>query len=47
MRAWQLERLGGSYVIQPRVFALQALPEAMDAAATAASLECVVIKNDQ
>jgi alcohol dehydrogenase len=34
-------------VIQARVFALEALPEAMDAAATAASLECVVIKNDQ
>ena len=34
-------------VIRPRVFALAAFPEAMDAAAAAASLECVVVKNNQ
>ncbi|HEV3039984.1 MAG TPA: zinc-binding dehydrogenase [Candidatus Angelobacter sp.] len=33
--------------IQPRVFALKELPEAMKAAATAGSLECVVIKNQE
>jgi alcohol dehydrogenase len=34
-------------VIQPRVFALEALPEAMEAAATAGNVERTVIKNDK
>jgi alcohol dehydrogenase len=42
MRAGQLDM----NVIQPRVFVLEALPEAMEAAATASNLECIVIKND-
>ena len=33
--------------IQPRTFVLKDLPEAMEAAATAGSLECVVIKNQE
>jgi hypothetical protein len=33
-------------VIQPPVFALEALPEAMETAATAGHLEHIVIKND-
>ena len=34
-------------VIQPHVFPLAALPQAMEAAATAGSLECVVMKNQE
>jgi alcohol dehydrogenase len=34
-------------VIQPRVFALEALPEAMEAALTGGNLECIVIKNHE
>jgi hypothetical protein len=35
-----------SNVIQPRVFALEAWPEAMEAATTAGNLERIVVKND-
>jgi alcohol dehydrogenase len=31
-------------LIRPRVFPLTALPDAMEAAATAGSLECVVVQ---
>jgi alcohol dehydrogenase len=31
--------------IQPRIFALEALPEAMEVATTVSNLECIVIKN--
>ena len=48
-RLLDLVRLGQLNVsaIRPRVFPLAALPEAMEAAATAGNLECVVIKNQE
>lgn len=48
-RLLDLVRLGQLDVsaIRPRVFSLKELPEAMQAAATAGNLECVVIKNQE
>jgi alcohol dehydrogenase len=34
----------GQFIIRPRIYPLAALPEAMEAAATAGNLECVVIQ---
>jgi len=52
MKAWRLERSGEALTfeecrkrpIRPLIFPLQRLPEAMDAAAVAANLDCVALQ---